>query len=171
MSLLKRPEFIILLLLAAGGAVFVLTSRPEGDGGASPQADALTANAPGDAKSRIHRLTLERDYGNARLDIDIRVANREAKQLVLQPPEARLFTGKGREVPAFFLPFSPPPEIAAGATGDVQLRYWLEKADLESSLRLEIRGESIELKSAAPFDLEKLENKKPKTLSPGEWKL
>lgn len=171
MNLLKRPEVILLLLLAAGGAVFVLTSTPGNDRDDPSQAEALRASSTADAETRIHRLAIERDYGNARLDIDIQVANRDPKRLVMQPPEARLFTGKGREVPPFFLPFSPPPEIAANAAADVQLRYWLEKADLEGSLRLEIRGESIEVKSAAPFDLEKLENKQPRTLAPGEWKL
>ncbi len=159
---------MLLLILALGGAWWVLSdANKEGE-------DERTSNsAPAtDAEPalKIHRRTLERDYGNARLDIELRYANTTATKLALQPPNARLVTAAGREVPAFFLPFEPPPEIPAKTAADVRLRYWLEKTDLAGALTLHIGDASIEIKTAAPFDLEKLENKKPRTFDGAEWR-
>jgi hypothetical protein len=167
-SLLKRPEVILLLILALGGAWFVLSDKKHDGAG-----DFATNSAPAtDAEPalKIHRRTLERDYGNARLDIDLRHANTSATKLALQPPAARLVTAAGREVPAFFLPFEPPPEIPAKTAADVRLRYWLEKTDLAGAITLHIGEATAEIKSATPFDLEKLENKKPRTFDHAEWK-
>ena len=88
----------------------------------------------------------------------------------MRPPTVRLVTGAGREVPPFFLPFNPPPEIAPCARQEVRLRYWLEKADLAGALTLEIESGKFPVKSAAPFDLETLENKKPKTFTAEDWR-
>lgn len=169
MNLFKRIEVILLLVLAAGGAVFVLLSRHSPD--EEPPLPAGTAAVQEQAANKIHRLTLERDYGNARLDIELRFANRGGNKLVMQPPQVKLITGAGREVPPFFLPFDPVPEIPAGTTQDVRLRYWLEKADLQGGIKLVIGDERIEVKSAPAFDLEKLKNKEPKVFAGANWSL
>ena len=174
MNLFKRIEIIILLVLAAGGAAWVLSNSGSADD--EPGADsAASSGAPHDDDARtankMHRCTVERDYGNARLDIDLRFANRGAKKLVMQPPQVKLLTDAGREVPPFFLPFDPVPEIPAGTTQDVRLRYWLEKADLQGGLKLVIGDERIEVKSAEAFDLETLKNKEPKGFTNTSWRL
>ena len=173
MNLFKRIEVVLLLVLAVGGAVFVLLSSSSSDPDLEPQTglggSVVAEGEPG--ANKLHRCTLERDYGNARLDIELRFANRDAKKLVMQPPQVKLLTDAGREVPPFFLPFDPVPDIPAGTTQDVRLRYWLEKADLQSGLELVIGDERINVKSAAAFDLEKLKNKQPKVFPDANWSL
>lgn len=170
MNLLKRPELLALLAIAVGAAIWVLSTQSTSDAdrsGSELPATGVDDTAP---PLRIHRCTLERDFGNARLDIELRCANHSGEKLVMQPPQVKLLGAKDREVPPFFLPFDAPPEIAAHTTGDVRLRYWLEKADLEGSLTLQVRDQTVEVKSAAPFDLDKLNNKEPRTFSGADWK-
>jgi hypothetical protein len=167
-NLFKRIEVIILLVLAAGGALWVLSdSGPADDEDSSTSSGTAPDDEPG--ANKLHRCTVERDYGNARLDIELRFANRGEKRLVMQPPQVKLVTDAGREVVPFFLPFDPVPEIPAGSTQDVRLRYWLEKADLQGGLKLVIGDDSIEVKSAAAFDLETLKNKEPRTFASSDW--
>lgn len=170
MNLLKRPELLALLAIAVGAAIWVLSTQSTSDNG-DTDADGPTADqGQGAEPLKIHRCTLERDFGNARLDIELRCANHSGEKLVMQPPQVKLLAAKGREVPPFFLPFDQPPEIAAKTTGDVRLRYWLEKADLGGSLSLQVRDQTVEVKSAAPFDLDKLNNKEPRTFSGADWR-
>jgi hypothetical protein len=49
------------------------------------------------------------------------------------------------------------------------LRFWLEKEHLASGLRLDVRGQSAEVKSKEPFDLDKLENDQPKVWTTSKW--
>ena len=173
MNLFKRIEVIILLVLAAGGAIWVLSDSgsPEDEAAGDSAAASDPAHDEVGSANKLHRCTVERDYGNARLDIELRFANRGEKKLVMQPPQVKLVTDAGREVVPFFLPFDPVPEIPAGTTQDVRLRYWLEKADLQGGLKLVIGDDSIEVKSAAAFDLEKLKNKEPRTFAASDWSL
>lgn len=174
MNLFKRIEVVVLLILALGGAGYVLLgSRGSPESEFTDQTGGGTNATPatGQDDSRLHRCTIERDYGNARLDIELRFANRSSRRLPMQPPQVKLVTEAGREVPPFFLPFDPPPEIPAGTTQDVRLRYWLEKADVKGSLKLVIGAESIEVKSAAAFDLEKIKNKEPRVFTDLDWSL
>lgn len=170
MNLLKRPELLALFVLAAGAAVWVLSTRSSSDY-QDEQTETVAADAEsGEPPLKIHRCILERDFGNARLDIELRYANRSEEKLVMRPPQVRLVTAKGGEVPPFFLPFDPRPEILAKTTGDARLRYWLEKSHLDGSLTLHIRDQSIAIKSAAPLDLDKLKNREPVTFSGADWK-
>ena len=173
MNLFKRIEVIILLVLAAGGAVWVLSNSRSADDeqGADSAATGGAAHDEEPGANKLHRCTVERDYGNARLDVELRFANRGTKKLVMQPPQVKLITDAGREVPPFFLPFDPAPEIPAGTRQDVRLRYWLEKADLQGGLKLVIGDERIEVKSPAAFDLEKLKNKEPRVFPDSNWSL
>ena len=127
-----------------------------------------TSASSDDAPLKLHRCVIERDYGNARLDIDLRLRNDTAETLVLQPPKARLLAAKGREIPAFFLPFEKLPEVPPKTTQDVQLRYWLEAADLQGALKLEVEGGTIDVKSAKAFDLEHAEECGEENLRSGD---
>jgi len=164
----RRVELWLLFAVIVAGLVFVFASRHRDDdsagtGGAGP---ATPSDEP---PLKLHRCVIERDYGNARLDIDLRLGNDTAETLALQPPKVRLLAAKGREVPPFFLPFEKLPEVPPHATQDVQLRYWLEASDLKGALKLEVEGRTIDVKSAKPFDLNTLRNAEKKTLGAGEW--
>ncbi len=131
--------------------------------------NAATGTAAKDAPLQIHRCILTRDFGNAQLDIEAHVRNDSAETLTLQPPDARLLTAKGREVPGFFLPFQQQPQVPAKSAEDMQLRYWLDSADLNDALKLDVKGQTVEVKSAKTFDLNSMKNSDKKTFNPGEW--
>jgi hypothetical protein len=175
MNLLKRVELWVLLAIVVGGLAWVFTSGPAEDEedarGSDTRARKTGTVVKGDPGKplQVHRSVLERDYGNARLDIEARIQNAGNEKLVLQPPHVRLLTGSGREIPGYFLPFEPQPEIAPGTTQDVQLRYWLEKKDLQEALTLEVNGIQAKVKGGGAFDLETLKNKEPKTFQPDAW--
>lgn len=161
MGFFKRVEVWLLLVLGGGAAAWVLMQKP---------ADVEDAGQPiqaGDTSTEaalvVHRCTLERDYGNARLDLELRYRNTSERPLVLQPPDVKLLTGDGKEVPPFILPVERPPQIAAQTAQDVRVRYWLDKKHLQGTLTLEIRGTSVKVKGDGVLDLEKLENGKEQT--------
>jgi hypothetical protein len=87
----------------------------------------------------------------------------------MQPPDVRLLNAAGREVPPFILPVERHVSVEAQSTADIRLRYWLEKADLAGPLTLDVRGQKLEVKHAAPLDLEKLENAKPRVWTSAAW--
>ncbi len=158
MSFLKRPEIWFLALLSLGLSYWVIRTDDVAEGNPEP---ISTASTPQSALT-IHRCSLERDYGNARLDIELRYRNASPRVLNLLPPDVRLVTAEGREVPPFILPVEKPAQIPAQTAQDVRLRYWLDKSHLQGALKLEIRGDRAEVKSAALLDLETLENGRPK---------
>ena len=161
MSLLKRFEVWLLLLLSLGAAFWVLTrGQPAGE---YLNAEAIAADAPAEPALVIRRCTLERDYGNARLDLELRYRNASPRPLILEPPDVRLLDAGGQEVPLFVLPAEKPPQVPAQTAQDVRLRYWLDTQQLQGRLTLEIRGARAEVKGAAPFALDRLENRKPQS--------
>jgi hypothetical protein len=167
MHFLKRVELWVLLAVVIGGLAWVFMSghREEEDLSAA----GTTATADSQAPLRLHRCVLKRDHGNARLDIELRVRNDGAETLVMHPPKVKLVAAGGRVVPEFFLPFEPRPEVAPGASQDVQLRYWLEWSDLKGALTLEVDGKTLAIKGKEPFDLNSMENDVEKVLQPGSW--
>ncbi len=168
MKVFQRFEVWVLLLLAAGAGVFVLlTSRP-----VDPDEIPLLQNArpaARDPSPRLLRVFLERDFGNARLDLELRVTNPHERKAQLVPPFARLLNARGKEVPAFFLPIEPPPTLEPETTADVRLRYWLEAEDLKGALTLELDGTQVPVKSDQAFDLDTLENAKPVLMEGAPW--
>lgn len=165
MHLFKRFE-VWLLLLAGGIAVWWSFQS-----NTSPADDAPVAEMNPDAPLQLRRCTLERDFGNARLDLEVRYKNTSPRPLYLQPPDVRLINAAGKEVPVFILPTERPTSIEAQTTSDVRLRFWLEKTDLAGPLTLDIRGQTLEVKNTTPLDLEKLENAKPKVWTNAVWGL
>jgi len=161
MAFLKRFEVWVLILLAAGAGLWVTLIQPVQEGDPIPLVNEERASE--EPALVIHRCTLERDYGNARLDIELRYRNSSPRPLVLQTPDVRLLTRDGREVPPFILPVEKPPQIAPRTAQSVRLRYWLEAAHLKGGLSLDIRGSRADVKSDAALDLERLENRRPRT--------
>ncbi len=164
MRLFQRFE--VWLLLIAGGIAVGWSFKAD----APPDSDGSVPVASTDAPLQLRRCTLERDYGNARLDLEIRYRNAGPRPLFMQPPDVRLLDAAGKEVPPFILPAERPVSVEAQATSDLRLRFWLEQTDLQGPLTLEVRGEKLEVKNATPLDLEKLENKKPKVWTGVDWK-
>ena len=161
MRIFQRFE-VWLLLIAAGIAIlWSFSSAPI----PAEEIPEMSADAP----LQLRRCTLERDFGNARLDLEVRFKNSSPRPLSMQAPDVRLLNAAGKEVPPFILPIERPPTAEAQTTGDIRLRFWLEKADLTGPLTLEIRGEKLEVKNSTPLDLEKLENKKPKVWTSAAW--
>jgi hypothetical protein len=166
MRLFSRPEVWFLVLASAIAAWWALR-EPEPY---AADASEAAASMGEDAVLRIQRCTLTRDFGNARLDIEFRFRNTAPRPLFMQPPDVRLLSSDGREVPPFILPAERPPRVAEKASADLRLRFWLEKEHLGAGLRLDVRGHSAEVKSQAPFDLEKLKNDVPKVWTTSNWK-
>lgn len=161
-------RFEVWLLLIAGGIAIWWSFEPAQKPTESGPAEAEMSS---DAPLGLRRCTLERDFGNARLDLEVRYKNASPRPLSMQPPDVRLLNAAGKEVPPFILPVERPPSIEAQTTGDIRLRFWLEKADLAGALTLEIRGQKLEVKNSSPVDLEKLENAKPRVWTSADWKL
>ena len=164
----RRIELWLLLAVIVAGLIFVFASRQRDDEPAGSGGSTGTASSD-DAPLKLHRCILKRDDGTARLDIELRLQNTAAEKLVLQSPDARLLSATGREIPGFYLPFDPLPEVAANSTQDVLIRFWLGAADLQGALRFEVKGRSIEVKSSKAFDLKTLKNLEERTFNPGEW--
>lgn len=169
MHLLKRFELWALLVLIVAGLAWVFMSGDSEDNDASSSGSGASTSTDTGAALILHRAVLKRDHGNARLDLEVRARNDSGETLVMQPPKVRLVTGSGRNVPDFFLPFEPRPEVTAGSTQDVQLRFWLEAADLKEALTLEVDGKALPVKSAKPFDLDTLENGAEKVFASADW--
>lgn len=163
MPFFKRLEAWLLLAVGLAATVWVLMPEPTGDDTAS--ADPAAAAAPAEPALRLLRCTLERDFGNARLDLELRYANPAPRPLLLAAPDVRLLAADGFEVPLFVLPATPVPQIPARATSDASLRFWLEKKHLAGPLTLDIRGAQAIVKGPAPLDLETLENRQPRSWS------
>ena len=161
MSFLKRFEVWLLIVLSLAAAIWVFTTDSDSISEGAPE--PITAEASAEPALKIHRCTLERDYGNARLDIELRYRNASPRPLILLPPDVKLLTAAGKEVPPFILPVEKPAQIPAQTAQDVRLRYWLDKTHLQGPLTLEIRGEKAEIKSATAIELDTLENHQPKT--------
>lgn len=158
-------RFEVWLLLIVGGIAIWWSFEPV----PNPAETEPGAEMSTDAPLQLRRSTLERDFGNARLDLEVRYKNSSPRPLSMQAPDVRLVNGAGKDVPLFILPVERPPSIEAQTTGDVRLRFWLEKADLAGPLTLEIRGQKLEVKNGTALDLEKLENAKPKVWTSANW--
>jgi hypothetical protein len=165
MRIFQRFE-VWLLLIVGGIAVWWSMKAPEPYAQSESEVAATMAES---AVLRIHRCTLERDFGNARLDIEFRYRNTSPRPLAMQPPDVRLLTADGREVAPFILPSERPVSVLENSSTDLLLRYWLDAKDLDGTLRLEVRGQSVEVKSGERLDITKLENKKPKTWTTTKW--
>ncbi len=167
MKIFHRPEVWLLLLLAAAASIFVMLSSRNSEELALIRNPIPATAEPATIRSR----SLERDFGNARLDLEVRATNPSAKAAQLVPPFAKLTNASGREVPAFFLPIEPPPSLPPKTTADIRLRFWLEPEDFTGPLTLELNGQKLPVKSAKPFDLSRLENAKLTVLVGESWGL
>jgi len=162
-SMTKRIEFWILIALTVIGIVWVL--RP----GTAPQVNDLDGSDQ--SALIVKRSSLERDFGNARLDLELRIRHDGIQPLLLKPPSLRLLAGPDgqREVPLFFLPGEPLPQVSPRSTSAVTLRYWLEASDLEGPLWIDWEGTRVPVKSTQPFPLDQLQNRQIRHFNGIDW--
>lgn len=163
----QKPEVWVLLVASLAVAFWALKpplESPSWDVGVGSGGVPSTANAT----VQVLGGELVRDYGNARLDLVVRLKNESIHPLLLTAPKVRLLADQ-KEVPAFYLPAERAPEVAPKTTSEVKLRYWLESGDLQKSLTLDVNGESVPVKSAKAFDLQKIENGQPRSLRGIDW--
>jgi hypothetical protein len=112
-------RFEVWLLLIAGGIAVWWSFQP------APNSAETSPETATDAPLQLRRCTLERDFGNARLDLEVRYKNASPRPLSMQAPDVRLLNAAGKEVPPFILPIERPPTAEAQTTGDIRLRFWL----------------------------------------------
>ncbi len=167
MVILQRVELWVLLVLGLGLSWWALKPTDEGGAGTWLVATA-EEKAAVEPQLVLRGAQIERDYGNARLDLDVAVHNEGIHPLRLSTPKLRLMAGE-REVPAFFLPADRPPEVAAGSRVEVKLRFWLEAKDLQGELMLDLEGVKTRVKTADPYALDKLENGVVQVLRGEKW--
>ena len=163
MSLFKRIEVWVLILLLGVGLFFVLNS---GDPDA-PETEGKEATAKTE-KYGIKKLSLRRDYGNYELRISVDYNNKDGEEIDTASAAALMAEGD-RKIPAFFLAIAPPPTIPAGKRETVELKYWLEADDLKGPLWLDVAGSRAQVKADASFDGESIENGETESLTLSNW--
>jgi hypothetical protein len=147
----------------------------------APQADG------GDSSLQIRARSLSRDFGNARLFLEIHVDNRAGQTFTAAPPQLILVAGAtpadfpegapdledlpdgARLVTPLTLPSSPPPMIPAGTRQNIELKFWLEPADLLGPLTLVSPQAATAVKDAAPLALEKLKDQAATRFRSPSW--
>lgn len=162
---------VLVLVLAAGVAGVVLWSGGEPGEGARLAQEEQAAEADG-PRFEIRGIELERDFGNARLTIDVLFENRRPSALILQPPDVLLLAGSGdevEEVPDFWLATQPRERIPGRETGRAQLRFWLEARHLQGPLVLVIGTHERTVKTEDPVDLSDFENGRKVSVRGGPW--
>lgn len=165
MNLFKRVEVWVLLALLGAGIGFVLVSsnKDDDDPAALPKQQQVSAG-----KFTVASLALRRDYANFELRIGVDYDNRDGAEIDTATAAALLADGD-RKIPPFFLAIAPPPKIPAGKRERVELRYWLESADLKGPLWLDVLGARVQVKPAAPFDPESMDNQSERPVRPADW--
>lgn len=145
MEVLKRVEVWVLLILVAGGVVFVLVTQrpslPEGP----PPAEAVVETEKA-APFEVEGATLRRESADHWvLELAVSYRNDSGAELELVSPTAQLLTREGVEIPAFFLAFAPPPMVPAHSKGKVELFFWLNEEWAEEELWLKILEDRVKV--------------------------
>ncbi len=170
MTVLKRVEVWILLALVVGGLVFVLATRGDRPGRPGRDGDGTDpAEAP--AGFTVTRVELRRDGSHAMAALRVRCRNDGDDPLVVAGENgARLVADGNERVPVYFRAFAAAPEVAPGEESEVVLRYWLSAGHLEGALRLELGGESAEVKDDEPLALDALEDGEEIAFTGTRWR-
>jgi len=171
MSLLKRFELWVLLILIGGGLWYVFNLEDAEKGRAPIAAEEPVGSDPAEAVPRfsLQKTTLTRDGDHFLAEIEIHCRNDRNQPLELAAPGTRLLAAGGQEVEAFFLPFQPPVRIPALGEMDVTLRYWLSHDEINGPLSLRIDEDTIPVKVGG-FEIDMLPDKQSRSFPGTEWK-
>lgn len=171
MSLLKRFELWVLLMLIGGGLwyVFSLEDTNRGRAPIAAEEPPTTDQAEPPPRFSLQKTTLTRDGDHFLVEIEIHFRNDRQQMLELALPGTRLLAAGGQEVPVFFLPFQPPVKIPALEEMDVTLRYWLSYDEINGPLSLLIDKDTIPVKVGG-FEIDMLSDKQSRSFPGTEWK-
>ncbi len=170
MALLKRFELWLLLILIGGGLFYVINIQ-DADQGRAP----IRASNPIDSEKpappprfSLQKTTITRDGDHFLAEIKIHCRNEHGQTLKLSPHDTRLLAAGGQEIPAFFLPFQPSPQVPESSEADVILRYWLSQDDINGPISLQIDKDSIPIKIGA-YEPDALPDKQSRSFTGTNW--
>lgn len=177
MSVFKRAEIWVLVVLCAAATWYVLRLEPADRDGLSENAAAApssTETAP-EALPSPHRLSqvlLSREAsGELILEITVQAHNQGEDSLEITAESVPLETGDGSRVPALFTPFDAPVTLEPGDQALVSLRYWAGDELLDETLALRLEGATVPVKAARPFDPDSLGAGEHLRFSSPEWEV
>ncbi len=172
MSLLKRFELWVLLILIGGGLWYIFQEAGVEPGrGRAPIAAKIPEPANQvEAVSRfsLQQTTVTRDGDHFLVEIQIHCRNDQNQMLTLAAPGTRLLAAGGQEVPVFFLPFQEPVKIPPLGEKEITLRYWLSYDEINGPVSLDIGKDSIPIKVGG-FKTDKLADKQSRSFHGTEW--
>jgi len=173
MSLLKRFELWVLLMLIGGGLWYVFNLEDDESGRAripiAAEGTASLGQAEPAPRFSLQKTTLTRDGDHFLAEIEVHCRNDRQQVLELGPPGTRLLAAGGQEAPVFFLPFQPPAKIPASGEMDVTLRYWLSYDEINGPLSLLIGKDTIPVKVGG-FEIGMLADKQSRSFPGTAWK-
>jgi len=187
-SIFKRAEVWILLVLTVAGLVFVLL-QDKGD--TEDGLDAKTEKVSSDIKSpkekgdpnpkpeksdlpaggviEVEKIEVKRDSDRFLTKVFISYDNR-SDEAVAAVDDAKLVTASGKLLPFFFLAFEgAPPELPAGEKTNTPLMFVVPVDDLAGDLTLEIAGDRVPIKTGEGFDPTTIAADGPSTFKSLEW--
>lgn len=173
LSIFKRIEVWILLVLTMAGLVFVLLSRDTADPfdespkpkPAAPSTSKLESTSP----ITYQTTQLRREGENYIAELSLSFDN-QTDAPIRSIDDAKLITGSGRSIPIFFLAFTgTPPVFPANTKSDATLRFSLLGEDIVGNLTLDIAGERQEIKSTRSFDPEAIAKNESVTFKQLDW--
>ncbi|MFT4547876.1 MAG: hypothetical protein ACI8XO_002469 [Verrucomicrobiales bacterium] len=184
LSLFKRIEVWILLVLTVAGLVFVLLSNNppdpyaesespspvEGDQTAhSKKPSAATKPSMPTGPLQIGNVTVKREGETYLLEVGVEFDN-QSESPVHAIESAKLITGTGKSLPVFFLAFTgTPPVFPAKAKTTEDLRFSLLAEDIVGNLRLDLNGQRRDIKSARSYDPESIAINATQTFKQLDW--
>ena len=185
LSIFKRIEVWILLVLTAGGLVFVLLSGtpdddPDATGGKAgkgendPNHKTPSPTSPTEFKKDgplvIERASVRRDgQGVFLTEVNFDFEN-QADTAVCPVEQAKLITASGKSVPVFILAFAPvPPAFPPKQKTSSSMLFSLKAEDLVGKLTLDIAGKRAAIKSGRSFDPASIPERQSKNFKNLDW--
>ena len=136
MSVLRRPEVIVLLALVMAGLGWVAWSR-------RPQPAATPATV---SELTIVRAVATRDGAHQRLRVEFSVRHSLPQAVEVRAPTVRLLDRAEATVPEFFRPGEFPPALPPGPPAASWVEFWLSEGQAAGPLTLEVAGARVEVR-------------------------
>ena len=127
MRIFQRFEVWLLLIVGGIAILWSFQTAP------NPAENSHGAEISADSPLQLRRCTLERDFGNARLDLEVRYKNSSQRPLFMQPPDVRLINAAGQDVPPFITADGHP--LAARAVNLTGLKRRDFSAERQAAIR------------------------------------